>query len=433
MEDITDARDGRRVPIQENRVKREAKRLADWTGCSLSKAQEITARALEATSWQALLKDPTFVPDEHLPRIGSKPGTLEAREAHVATLLATQLHVCPSLANLIRTAWQPTAMRPTSHHWISGLAHAEDGDRAVICDLGDHPALPQGTRLVLVENHNASGASLQAVAAHRLCRFVSADELSNIILPPPLADVITQDWKEYRHYAGYPDPRKIVRLAKALKAAKTLSASVPRKREDVPALVSSSWLRTVPTQAQLWSLTADHRPWRHEDFPSIKKSHRRVFWAMTTSHVEISSMAIGSYIFHNVELPGRNGYMHSQVQAGVGGLRFLQPKQEMGLRDLRGEGHYLVKYGDQPRSNEPIPGMDTALAVEVRTATGMGEWRESHLHFYSSDSGWAYARWAATFPRLAGTQDDVLEYLGPWRIYVTSRMEFELIRANLLP
>ena len=118
MKGIDSVQAAERRPIQDSRIKREARRLADWTGISLSESQEITARAYGATSWQALKLEPTFVPDEHL---GPWRVDKEPRYHAIRDMLAERLRVCTSQALLLATAWQPTALCPDPLLWMAAV------------------------------------------------------------------------------------------------------------------------------------------------------------------------------------------------------------------------------------------------------------------------------------------------------------------------
>jgi hypothetical protein len=100
------------VPVDMSRVKENARLLARWTGRPLSACQELTARAMDATSWQKLLTVPYFVPDE-LIKGQSELGEKDERPARIraqASLLAGRLDIPAGTATKLAAFWQPTAL-----------------------------------------------------------------------------------------------------------------------------------------------------------------------------------------------------------------------------------------------------------------------------------------------------------------------------------
>jgi len=100
------------VPIDLSRVKKNASLLAKWTGLKTSRAQELTASMLSATSWQNLLTLDVFVPDDSLSDVGNPGRTRRIREQ--AELLAQRLSIPSGTATKLATFWQPTAQRRSS-------------------------------------------------------------------------------------------------------------------------------------------------------------------------------------------------------------------------------------------------------------------------------------------------------------------------------
>lgn len=104
------------VPVDISRVKENARLLARWTGRPLSACQELTARAMDATSWQKLLTVPSFVPDE-LIKGQSELGEKDERPARIraqASLLAGRLDIPAGTATKLAAFWQPTALKKTA-------------------------------------------------------------------------------------------------------------------------------------------------------------------------------------------------------------------------------------------------------------------------------------------------------------------------------
>jgi hypothetical protein len=104
------------VPIDISRVKQNARLLASWTGRPLSACQELTARAMDVTSWQKLLTVPSFVPDEHLTYWKSE-GLVDTRAERIvaqANLLKARLEIPAGTALKLAAFWQPTALKKTA-------------------------------------------------------------------------------------------------------------------------------------------------------------------------------------------------------------------------------------------------------------------------------------------------------------------------------
>jgi hypothetical protein len=101
------------IPLDISRVKDNARLLAKWTGRPLSACQELTARAMEASSWQKLLSMETFVPDEQLVHdpFDSGPDREAERIHRQEQLLAERLEIAPPTARKLVAFWQPTAQR----------------------------------------------------------------------------------------------------------------------------------------------------------------------------------------------------------------------------------------------------------------------------------------------------------------------------------
>jgi hypothetical protein len=104
------------VPVDMSRVKENARLLARWTGRPLSACQELTARAMDVTSWQKLLTVPYFVPDEHLTywQAGSLVDTRAERIVAQANLLKVRLEIPAGTALKLAAFWQPTALKKTA-------------------------------------------------------------------------------------------------------------------------------------------------------------------------------------------------------------------------------------------------------------------------------------------------------------------------------
>ncbi|MCZ8254706.1 MAG: hypothetical protein O9327_03340 [Polaromonas sp.] len=433
-----------RQPIQEARIKREARRLADWTGIALSESQEITARAFGATSWQALQKDPTFVPDEHLDVDTWSRSGREARYAAIRDLLSERLRLCTSQALLLAAAWQPTALRADSMLWFSTAHGAAPGDWKVLHSFGAHPSLGEGTCVLLaVRNPDlALGAAtpepsptVVVVPQQRLARFLSSSDVAEIVVAPSVARFIAQHHHDL--IADDVSRRRVEGLAKRLQQS-TLSLPLAQRVEAAePTRLKARWLTGPLPSEEITSLFATKMPWHLAVFPGLKKSQTRAFWAMQTDHLGIRALVRHGTIWFELNTLDGGMHFHSDTYAGVGGLRYLAPRGDSGsvmrLFEVDVAGFYLVKYENQPKSARPIPHMNEALAQAIRSSTGLSDGAFQAMgaySFFGSDAGLALAQWAATFPSRAHANRGINTYTFDWMSMVRLRMEFELIRRG---
>lgn len=437
MEHAQHARSAKRRPIQETRLKREARRLADWTGRSLAESQEITARAFGSTSWQAILKDPTFVPDEEL---ADYPYTWSAygdRYADLQSLLSARLHISKSQAHLLASIWQPTALRASPTLWLWSAHQTEHDDWRIIHSFGEHPALTAGVSVVLACKPIQSPASLQsadtqaallAIRSDQCGWFATEEATAPLRTSAGIEKLIDYDWQ------GAYSSARIAKLLRELGKPKSVAygpAGPPT--QGAPSTLRARWLHGPIAEAELFALASQHMPWRLEDYPGIKKNDAHTFWALQTPQLLLTTFfAPNGTIFMEVYTSESRSYAHSHVQVGVGGLRYLEPTGPKALWRVSTPGYYLVKYGNQTRSPDPIPNMDHALASRVQGAVGLGGAEDSPVGFFNGEAGLALARWAATFPKRAARLDCGNSYTGNWLTTVKRRLEFELIRAGLL-
>lgn len=423
------------VQIQETRIKREARRLSDWTGLPLSQSQEIAATAYGATSWQALLKHPSFVPDEHLSPFGKGVQSVRGRYADMATMLSKALGVSPLTASHLATTWQPTAMRADPTLWIYSR-HDGVEDWRVLHDFGPlHPQHP-GHRIVLAAvasapHYERAEPFLLAVPVERMARYVEKTDAEVLQVSAATTALIREEWADLDTSAESSLAKRIARLSKAIKRKDAFTSFNAPPTNKPPARLKAQWLITPLPPEQIEARFAAWRPWNPADYPTIKKSHKNSFYALRTPHFEVRSSLAG-HVYHGIYLPNQGNYAHSEVQAGVGGLRYLSPPDKPSAFSVNRAGYYLVKYGNQPRGHSPIPGMDKDLAAQVRLATGLGGWDDSSATFFGSDSALALASWVATFPRRAAQHGVATSYLGGWRESLVRLMEFQMARAGLL-
>lgn len=436
-----------RQPIQEARIKREARMLADWTGIALSESQEITARAFGATSWQALQKDPTFVPDELLDVQSWRRASYEARYAAIRDLLGERLHLCSSQAMHLAAIWQPTALRADPMLWITSMQAGGSGDWKVLHDFGDHPSLGACTRLLLavrnlstVRGPTGVEAAPALVAVHRekIARYLSAIDVTELVVAPSISQFIAMHHHDL--LAGGLSGRLLAGLAKRVGQSNSMSMQSGCIAEAAePPRLSARWLTSPLSTDEITSAFASRMPWRLEEFPGLKKSHTRKFWAMQSDRLSIQAFVYEGTIYFDIEETGSRVSFRSQTYAGVGGLRYLAPSAsngtDMRLFDVHVPGFYLVKYECQPRSSRPIPHMNEALAQMIRSATGLSDGFEQRIggyQFFCSAAGLALAQWAATFPARARAHSGFNTYTFDWLATVQLRMEFELIRCGAL-
>lgn len=439
MEDEQPVEATLRRPIQISRLKGAARTLSKWTGLQLSECQEITSRAFGATSWQALLQDPTFVPDESFTREPRGEDHLHDRYQRLQQLLSARLHVCASQALFLAKSWQPTAAQASFELWMRLRGQTDpSNDLEVLQIFGEHPAVPQNVAVVLVQRVDTRAKLLIGVPNARLARFIGRDDGCPLEVCAGLSERLASDWGDV------PTSRlqdRLIDIANQLRRKNSIAFAGLGQSGPInpkpPVLLKAQWLTWPAGEWMLAPAFAAHAPWTLEDYPGIAKSASTTFWAMQTPSFNLHAHLSDGTVFFTIYWPGRQKDFHSQVQAGVGGLRYLTPDDIDGPRKLWGgdqPGFFLVKYGNQVRSREPIPGMTEAIATQVRQATGLGEWddHDSATAFFASDAGLALAKWAATYPGRAKKHARPNAYTGDWMSAVAHRMEFELTRAGAL-
>lgn len=434
-----EAAGARRRPIQLNHTKREARRLADWTGLSLSESQEVTANAYGATSWQALIKDPTFVADEDLHYLASydRP-SVEARYDALGELLTRRLNVSPVQAQMVAAYWQPTALQANftlaqrchgtvhSNEWevlhvIHGVAGSDSSVAFALAEweLGE-PGIPPKRALI-------------AVPTDRMARYVAVGEALQLVpgkqVGPGLAGPIATLEESWYGGSLTEVAAAISRELKRPSAVQLEVGGLDRKTPNEGVRLRAKWLREPPADRELFAQFAARHPWRIEDCPGVRKSHARTFWAVRTPGFVLNAMIYEGEVFFSAMVGNET---HSQVQGGVGSLRLMNGEPRFRNEPPYKAGFYLVKYGNQRRSHYPLPQLDEHMARELRLRAGLDDSGFGPSDVFASEAGLGLAKWAAAFPRRAARHLVTHSYLGDVRASVLKRMEFELAREGAL-
>jgi len=431
-------------PLQRSRVKQAAHRLSNWTGVPLSESLELTARAYGTTSWNALLQTEEFLPDEAL-LDGDRRWfeKLNPRYTLITQLLRERLHLSKTQAFLLAQAWQPTALAGAYNRpKFDDHRRVKSGDLELLHVFGPHPALPPGALLALVSA--ASSRAIVAVRPGRLARFLGKDDSLPLEPARHIRAPLMEGWAEDK---DDPAPKAMTQLSKLLLKKGVLALEegflAELARPCPPVRLKAAWLQS-PRRAlsDMSKLFAERYPWKHEDYPDLRKSALTSFWSYRLPGIVVKAAIFHGTVF--IFLGDKNTHpdLPMDVQVGVGGLSRMQP-ESFGAEE-EPCGYYLVKYGNQPRGRRPVAGMTPELAATVRQLTGLGGGDDDddiHSHdvggrtFFSTDAGLAFARWCAAFPlRMKQQQEPNGEnYLG-WRWWkdVHGRMEFELARAGAL-
>lgn len=419
-------------PLHLPRVKQNARRLAYWTSIPLSRAQELTATLLGATSWQALLAQPTFVPDEALllSRPGSFRGELVERYRHGIQVLARVLDICEHQAAHLLHGWQPTALTPRYYARVPG-APSGLPERTLIHDFGAHAGLPPGMRLAWLSNEEEH-EGLYAVMPGRLARFMDARH--TLLVSYGSAAQRSAALEQALALEEESNPKYFAGIARALRdpAAIQLQQTDPVDPCPAAAPVQVAWLRQPLDEQEVLRRAAQELPWRAEDYLGRLKREEDIFWTMQTPELTIGASVLGPSAYYFVRNRKGTPYCTAEVAVGVGSLMFME--EDRTYREaLPQPGYCLVKYRNQIHGSRPLP-LSAEQAQEVVTRSGLGSETQPELSlcFYESEAGLALAKWVAAHPRrarrLAFDRRDF--YIGDWWGTSLERLEFELLQTR---